>query len=53
VLCQGAFHAITTPKFSKYITPYAKEFEVLCQPIIKSETKIKVCQLSNIADTHI
>jgi hypothetical protein len=50
-VCQGAFHAIATPKVSNFF--YAKKFEVLRQLIIKSKTKIKACQLSNMADTHI
>jgi hypothetical protein len=42
-----------TPKVSKYIIFYAKKSEVLRQPVTKSETKIKACQLFNMADTHI
>ena len=37
--------------FKIYFFP--KKFEVLRQPVTKSDTKIKACQLSNMADTHI
>jgi hypothetical protein len=39
-------------RFQNYFF-YAKKSEVLRQPVTKSETKIKACQLSNMADTHI
>jgi hypothetical protein len=44
-------HPMQSPRrrFQNLLFFYAKKLEVLRQPVTKSETKIKACQLSNIA----